>query len=101
MMGFRKFTHKHLHDRGKPGVVNRTGGLHYYVLASIGHNKMLWGAYRTRGIAERVGLTRANGNFEVVPLETSDLGTATQMLREKGIMEEGLSEGSFRRFKHI
>lgn len=78
----------------------RTGGRRYYVLAAVGKDQMLWGPYRTQQQAESVGLTRANGMFEVIPLETDDVGSATQMLREKGIMEQGLSGNSFKRFRH-
>lgn len=98
MIEIKRFNHPHLRSKGLP---DRQGsGIHYYVLAQVGRNKILLGPHRTREMAERVGLTRANGNFDVIPLETSDLSAATQILREQGIMDEGLSPDSFRRFRH-
>lgn len=95
-MELRKFNHPHLHNRHEP----QRQGINYYVLAQVGKDKMLWGPFRTKELAERTGLTRANGNFEVIPLETSDLSTASQILREQGVMDNGLSPDSFRRFRH-
>lgn len=98
-MEIKHFNHPHLHDRGGK-ISDHHSSKSYYVMAVLGKDKMLWGPYRTQDTAERIGLTRANGNFEVIPLDTSDLGTATQILREKGIVDQGFSGDSFRRFRH-
>lgn len=74
--------------------------MNYYVVASVGHRQMVWGGYRSRAEADRIGMTRANGNYQIVQLDTSSLEAATQMIRESGIEENGLNPYSFKNFRH-
>ena len=88
----------HKHTKGQR--ITERGRTSFYVLASSGGKQMLWGAYSSKGEADKVGMERANGAYEVIELPTSDTRAATQMLRERGILEQGLNQDSFRRFKH-
>ncbi len=88
----------HSHSRGQR--LTERGRTVFYVLASSGGKQMLWGAYSSRSEADKIGLSRANGAYEVIELPTSDIRAATQMLRERGILEGGLNPNSFNRFRH-
>jgi hypothetical protein len=90
-----------IHSHTKGQRLTERSRTSYYVLASSNGKQMLWGAYGSRSEAEKIGMSRANGVYEVIELPTSDTGAATQMLRERGILEQGFNSDSFRRFKHI
>ena len=78
----------------------QSGGVFYYVLAYIKGEKMLWGAYKSEAEAERIGMTRTNGNFEIIKRNTSDISEVSRGIREEDIEQNGFTPESFRRFGH-
>lgn len=92
----QRYGHRRAHDAREHPADKRS----FYVLAWVGHNKMLWGPYDTQGQAQKIGMNRTNGNYEIIPLDTSDLTEASRLLREQGIYEEGLTPSSFNRIRH-
>lgn len=87
---------EHRHTKGKR-LTERNREL-YYVYAVVGNQPMLWGGYSTPEEADRVGLSRANGVYEKFKLSAPNVGEASAILRERGVLGHGID--SLKRFGH-
>ena len=70
---------------------------YYYVTAWVGGRKVVLGPFSTEEDANQEGYLKIDGDYEVMPLPTKDLGRAVRMLRMQN--GEDITD-SFRRTRH-
>ena len=71
---------------------------YYYVTAWVEGRKVVLGPFSTEDDANQEGYLKVDGDYEVTPLPTRDLGRAVRMLRMQN--GEDINQ-SFQRTRHV
>lgn len=73
---------------------------YWYIKADYGGKMIVMGAYNSENEANQAGYEKLDGDFDVIPLRTRDLGRATRMLKHNAL-SGGEIDTVLQRSRHI